>query len=302
MGTWGTSLYANDTASDIRGDYVDKLKRGKTNEESTRELIDANRSIMGDEEEEPLFWFALADTQWNYGRLLPSVKEKALEWLEKDGDLLVWKESAKKKDYIAWLNTRKKLKEKLLSPQPVSKKVYKYRVYHCKWRVGDVYAYRFESEYSKKRGFYGQYMIFRKIGETNTWPPSVIIPVIQIYKWIGEKIPCLQEVMSWDKYLRNEPYTHYYARKIEKRIPGYEEDYYTHFCLETNSDRIIPKGQLIYMGNVYGEVEKKSPQNMGAYSLDWENQKSNCTIEEEVIDLYLSWKNREEEFEDGLVK
>ena len=164
MGTWGTSLYANDTASDIRGDYVDKLRRGKTNEESTKELIDANRSIMGDEEEEPLFWFALADTQWNYGRLLPSVKEKALEWLEKDGDIIAWKESAENNDYEAWLRTREKLKEKLLSPQPVPKKVYKYRIYHCKWRVGDVYAYRFESEYSKKRGFYGKYLIFRKIG------------------------------------------------------------------------------------------------------------------------------------------
>ena len=79
----GTSLYANDAASDIRGDYVDKLRRGKTNEEATRELIEKNREIMGDVEEEPLFWYALADTQWNYGRLLPEVKEKALYFLSK---------------------------------------------------------------------------------------------------------------------------------------------------------------------------------------------------------------------------
>ena len=31
-----------------------------------------------DDEEEPSFWFALADTQWKYGRLLPEVKEKAI--------------------------------------------------------------------------------------------------------------------------------------------------------------------------------------------------------------------------------
>ena len=71
MGAWGTSLYANDATSDIRGDYVDKLRRGKTNEEATEEIIYENRDIMGDVEEEPLFWYALADTQWNYGRLLP---------------------------------------------------------------------------------------------------------------------------------------------------------------------------------------------------------------------------------------
>lgn len=42
MGTWGTSLYDNDSTSDIRGDFLDKLKRGKTNEEATRELVDEN--------------------------------------------------------------------------------------------------------------------------------------------------------------------------------------------------------------------------------------------------------------------
>lgn len=75
MGAWGTSLYANDTTCDIRGDYIDKLRRGKSNEEATQELIDQYKDIEGDREEEPLFWFALADTQWNYGRLLPEVKE-----------------------------------------------------------------------------------------------------------------------------------------------------------------------------------------------------------------------------------
>ena len=50
-------------------------------------MIDQDQSLFGDKEEEPLFWFALADTQWNYGRLLPSVKEKALLFLSKEGEL-----------------------------------------------------------------------------------------------------------------------------------------------------------------------------------------------------------------------
>ena len=58
MGTWGTSLYANDSTSDIRGEYVDKLRRGKSNEEVTKELIEQNQDSMGDVEEEPLFWYA----------------------------------------------------------------------------------------------------------------------------------------------------------------------------------------------------------------------------------------------------
>lgn len=121
MGAWGTSLYANDSASDIRGDYVDKLRRGKTNEEVTKELIEANQDIMGDLEEEALFWFALAVTQWNYGRLLPEVKEKALFYLTQDKGLERWKESGQKQ-LNAWKNTLEKLKGKLESPQPPIKK------------------------------------------------------------------------------------------------------------------------------------------------------------------------------------
>ncbi len=114
MGTWGTSLYDNDSTSDIRGDFLDKLKRGKTNEEATKELVDENMNT-GDTEEEPLFWFALADTQWNYGRLLPEVKEKALFYLSQDKEWERWRESEQQKQ-AAWKMTLETLKRKLESP------------------------------------------------------------------------------------------------------------------------------------------------------------------------------------------
>ena len=112
MGAWGTSLYANDSASDIRGEYVDKLRRGKSNEEATKALIEQNQDYMGDAEEEPLFWYALADTQWNYGRLLPEVKEKALHFLDQTAELERWREAGEKK-LRAWQNTLDKLRQKL---------------------------------------------------------------------------------------------------------------------------------------------------------------------------------------------
>ena len=121
MGTWGAGLYSNDSACDIRGDYIDKLTRGKTNDEATQELINSNRDIMGDVEEEPLFWFALADTQWNYGRLLPKVKEKALYFLSQDKELQRWKESGERQ-LTSWIKTLDTLKEKLESPQPPEKR------------------------------------------------------------------------------------------------------------------------------------------------------------------------------------
>ena len=100
-------------------------------------MIDQNQSLFGDKEEEPLFWFALADTQWNYGRLLPSVKEKALLFLSKEGELQRWKEHGERQ-WTEWKGTHNKLKRKLEVQQPPLKKVTKFKLCQCKWHLGDV--------------------------------------------------------------------------------------------------------------------------------------------------------------------
>ena len=77
MGMWGFELYQNDTALDVKGDFEELYNAGKTAREITDKLTSDYEDIMSDVDEESLFWFALADTQWNYGRLLPFVKENA---------------------------------------------------------------------------------------------------------------------------------------------------------------------------------------------------------------------------------
>ena len=49
MGTWGTALFDNDYAKDVRGDYIDKLYSGKSAEEASREIVLAcrGRDAMG---------------------------------------------------------------------------------------------------------------------------------------------------------------------------------------------------------------------------------------------------------------
>ena len=63
MGTWGTSLYANDTARDIRSDYTELLKEGRPDEEAAREMTVRYRELIGDPDWEPIFWYALSDSQ-----------------------------------------------------------------------------------------------------------------------------------------------------------------------------------------------------------------------------------------------
>ena len=284
MGAWGTSLYANDSASDIRGDYVDKLKRGKTNEEATKELIDANRDIMGDTEEEPLFWFALADTQWNYGRLLPEIKEKALFYLSQDEELERWKESGEKQ-LNAWKKTLETLKEKLESPQPPAKKVSKYRLYQCKWKLGDIFAYRFTSSYSKEKGFEGKYVVFRKVSE-DVWWPGHIIPVVQVYKWIGDDVPSIDKLSNFDLL------SAFYSPSVFNKFPNKVLEY--KIKLISESEKNIPKENLTFLGNLLGDdliPFRGYDYWTGYYPIGWESSKYNTKFEHYIIDMYLAWKD-----------
>ena len=283
MGAWGTSLYANDSASDLRGDYLDKLRRGKSNEEVTQELIAANKDIMGDVEEEPLFWFALADTQWNYGRLLPEVKEKALYYLGQDKELERWRESGEK-NLLAWMDTLEKLGRKLNSPQPPKKKVYKYRLYRCEWKIGDVFAYRFESDYSKEKGVFGRYIAFRKVSEGYWWPGH-IVPVVEVYKRIWEKIPSLECVIK-EKLLEQT-----FSPEVLKKDHNIIREYYIKLLNE--SKKVIPEANITYIGNKTGKELDDIPyyEYVGGYiDVGWENQKFNRKFEHYIINQYLLWK------------
>ena len=83
MGTWGSELYQDDLAQETKDSFQDLLKKGKTTLEATEQLIRQNADVLNDVEEAPIFWFALADTQWELGRLLQDVKEKAIQVLIK---------------------------------------------------------------------------------------------------------------------------------------------------------------------------------------------------------------------------
>ena len=276
MGAWGTGLYSNDVATDIRGDYIDALCFGKTNEAATQELLEKNKDIFGTEDE-ALFWYALADTQWNYGRLLPEVKQRALFFIDNDTEDR-WET---KKDQAAWQKTLEKLKEKLLSEQPQPKAIKLYQSFRCEWALGDVYAYRFESEYSKETGFYHNYVVFRKISECHDWPDTVI-PVVQVYKWIGTDIPSLSELSSCG--LLEMVYRIHSSDIKENRVYNLK--------LSITSKRCIPQKRLTYLGNVSGNdlVPYKGPDYyFSYYSVNWSSKTERLNFDHFIIDQYKRW-------------
>lgn len=178
MGTWGYGLYSDDVTRDVKGIYVDKLRRGKSGMQASKEMIAEFKWALDDEDDAPLFWFAMADTQWNYGRLQNEVKTQALYYLNDIKNLQRW-EFENPKMFYKRKEVLNSLYKKLMTQQPPEKKVSLYHLYYCQWKIGDIYSYQLDGEDAKKRGIDGCHLLFYKVAES-TWWPGHVIPVVYI--------------------------------------------------------------------------------------------------------------------------
>jgi len=82
MGTWGAGLYQDDTACDVRDSYIQYLKEGLSDAAAAQKVLNGQKSRLRDVQVATNIYLALADTQWQYGRLDPSIKKRALALLK----------------------------------------------------------------------------------------------------------------------------------------------------------------------------------------------------------------------------
>lgn len=259
MGAWGANLYQDDVALDVKDEYKDILRRGKTNEEAMQEIIDKYQELLEDAEDRGVFWLALADTQWNLGRLDEQVKEQALEIIELGTDLKRWESNEKL--YNKRKEILEKLKEKLLSPQPEEKRMPKYRTYKCEWKNGDVFVYQLKSEYAKEQGLEGRYLIIQKIDEID-WYPCSTIPLVRVKITEDKTIPKTEKEIDELEYIQT------WFTSYERRFAGFSalrplKDQIKGMSFNTDEYGLLPeymvsiiissknmtKGKLTYLGN-----------------------------------------------------
>ena len=212
MSAWGVKLYQNDIAKDIKHMYKEYLRNGKTNEEATQELILKFEEVLEDIEDGANFWLALADQQWQLGKLMPYVKKQALNQIQNGADLRIWYETSTELG-----NERKKVLEelsiKLNSLQPPEKKISKRRFYKCPWKVGDVFAVEMNTAYAKEQGLYGKYIIFQKAAQklraVNDELDGNTSPIIRWADYMGLDAPTAYE--SDNPLLETTPYFRKYV-------------------------------------------------------------------------------------------
>ena len=236
MGYWGTDLYQNDTSLDVKEEFEEQLRKGRSVEEITSELIKEFSCVEDELCEECAFWFALADTQWTWGVLLPHVKEKALQLLGNDGDMACWQNEK----LVIQLQRKRVLRDlqyKLESPQPPARKPIKRRVYKCQWKVGDVFAYRLESELAREKGLWGRYFLIQKVDE-GVWHPGHIVPIVYIKLTKDENLPTSVEEYNCLEY-------------VQTSFIGYEDRFYPIDGRRPRED-IAEKSQIRYEVDEFG--------------------------------------------------
>jgi hypothetical protein len=138
MGAWGTAIFSDDTALDIRDEWREAILDGLGAEEATAQLLQSFDDHLGDEDTERLFWIALAAAQFETGRLLPEVRDRALRIIDAGGDVERWREDGDDVSARQRGRVLEGLAGKLRGPQPKPKRLRRSPDYSVPFDVGDV--------------------------------------------------------------------------------------------------------------------------------------------------------------------
>jgi hypothetical protein len=195
MGTWGVGIYSDDVACDVRDTYKEILGDGIGEPDATKRMIEEWKDQLSDPDDAPVFWLALADTQWKQGRLQERVKLEANKVIQNGTDLDRW--GPNQKIFLKRKQVLERLKAKLETTQPPEKKVRKRFVNATDWELGDVYSLRLSSSVCVLLHVIGFHQDKGGRG-----------PVCEILDWVGENTPSKNEITAMDFKYAEKPNQH----------------------------------------------------------------------------------------------
>lgn len=175
MGVWGTGIFQDDTACDIRDNYRDYLGEGLSGPEARARILKEFIGLLSNLDE-GVVWLALAAVEWKHGRLDPDTKAQALHVIDSGVDLERW--NVNTKDYAKRKAVLEKLRVQISSPQPEARKVARRNLCESNWIEGDLFGYRLLD---------GRLILFRVIG--HHIDKGGKYPVCELLDWIGDEIP-----------------------------------------------------------------------------------------------------------------
>lgn len=139
VGAWGPAVFSDDVARDVRDRYREHLEDQMADDEAEATILREFAGHLGDVDDGPVVWLALAATESKLGRLSAVVQSKALAIIDHGPDSSVWLEAparvaAKRVEALA------KLRAQVDGVQPPRHTVRKPKQQTTGLTVGDVLA------------------------------------------------------------------------------------------------------------------------------------------------------------------
>src|SRR5436305_1345128 len=138
LGAWGTAIFSEDSASDVRDEWREAILDGLSPEDATQRLLETFDDYLEEADTERLFWMALAAAQMETGRLLPDVCDRALAIIDGGGDVDRWREDGDESLARQRARVLERLAAKLRGPQPKPKRLRRPVALSVPLEVGDV--------------------------------------------------------------------------------------------------------------------------------------------------------------------
>jgi hypothetical protein len=186
MGAWGTAIFSDDTACDIRDEWRDAILEGLGAEEATARLIASFDGWLNENASRRLFWMALAAAQMETGRLLPDVRDRALKIIDSGGDIDRWHEDGDESLAKQRARVLERLAAKLRGPQPKPKRLRRPVALLVPLDVGDVVLVRARDDEERNV----LVLVVAQHRETRNEIDPVVVPL----DWIGERLPTIAQL------------------------------------------------------------------------------------------------------------
>lgn len=140
MGAWGTAVFSDDGACDVRDGFRELVAEGFSSEDATARLV-SEYQLRAEDSDCGAEWIGLAVTQWKAGRLLDWVRDRALQAIAAESEAL-WTDPAD------WRKRQKVLASTvamLNSPQRQAVKIKREVVPESPFAAGDVVRFTLDS-------------------------------------------------------------------------------------------------------------------------------------------------------------
>lgn len=97
MGAWGTGIRQDDFVCDVEDAFEDCLRDGRSVTDASELIVEQySDTLLYDPDEAPLLWIALADMQWKYGNLDPSILERVTHDFHSNIGMERWGDTSEK--------------------------------------------------------------------------------------------------------------------------------------------------------------------------------------------------------------